>query len=270
MRSPSPSIGTHFLIAGTMSLALLASACSPSDSAPSAPEGRSPDETNSTTITVFATASLTAAFTDIGEAFMLDNPDTSVNFNFAGSSELVTQINQGAPADVFASADPTNMTKLVDAGNTATKPVMFTTNLSEIIVGPGNPRGITGIADLANEQLIVVLCSPQVPCGNYAEQIIANAGVRVVPKSLEANVNAVATKVILGEADAGIVYRTDVIAAGSAADGVEIPAEINVVAQYLIARTNDARNPIGAEAFIDFVTGDIGQQILASHGFSAS
>jgi molybdate transport system substrate-binding protein len=220
-------------------------------------------------VTVFAAASLTAAFTEIGEAFIVENPDANVTFNFAASSELVTQIGEGAPADVFASADLSSMTKLTDAGNNAAEPVVFATNLAEIIVAPGNPEGITGVADLANQDLIVVQCAPEVPCGRYAEQIVANAGVTVTPKSFEQNVKAVVTKVTLGEADAGIVYTTDVTAAGADADGVEIPADINVVAQYPIAVTTQAPNAQGAQAFIDFVTGEQGQTILASSGFLA-
>lgn len=220
-------------------------------------------------VTVFAAASLTAAFTEIGEAFMVEYPDADVTFNFGASSELVTQIGEGAPADVFASADLNNMTKLTDAGNNAAEPVVFATNLAEIIVGPGNPEGITGVADLANQDLIVVQCAPEVPCGSYAEQIFTNAGVTVTPKSFEENVNAVVTKVTLGEADAGVVYATDVTAAGADAEGVEIPADINVVAQYPIAVTKEAPNAPGAQAFIDFVNGEQGQKILASYGFLA-
>jgi molybdate transport system substrate-binding protein len=181
----------------------------------------------------------------------------------------VTQIGEGAPADVFASADVTNMTKLTDAGNNASEPVVFATNVAEIMVGPGNPKGITGVADLANEDLIVVQCAPEVPCGSYAEQIYANAGVAVTPRSFEENVRAVVTKVTLGEADAGIVYATDVTAAGADAEGVGIPADINVVAEYPIAVTKDAPNAKGAQAFIDFVNGEQGQKLLASYGFLA-
>ena len=220
-------------------------------------------------VTVFAAASLTAAFTEIGDAFMVENPDANVTFNFAASSELVTQIGEGAPADVFASADLSIMTKLTDAGNNATEPVVFATNLAEIIVGPGNPKGITSVADLANEDLIVILCAPEVPCGKYAAKIFENAGVAVTPKSLEENVKAVVTKVTLGEADAGIVYATDVIAAGADAEGVATPADINVVAEYPIAVTKEASNAEGAQAFIDFMNSEQGQKILASYGFLA-
>jgi len=218
-------------------------------------------------LTVFAAASLAAAFTEIGDAFMVEHPAATVTFNFAASSELVAQIGEGAPADVFASADLSNMAKLTDAANNASEPVVFATNLAQIIVAPGNPLGIADVADLASVDLIVVLCALEVPCGRYAAAIFENAGVTVVPKSLEENVKSVVTKVILGEADAGIAYATDVTAAGDAAAGVDIPADINVVAEYPMAVTKDAPNAEGAQAFIDFVSSEPGQKILAAHGF---
>jgi molybdate transport system substrate-binding protein len=227
--------------------------------------GDDDDADSSGAVTVFAAASLTDAFTEIGDAFMAANAE--VTFNFAASSELVTQINEGgAPADVFASADQNNMSKLTDAGNDGSDPVVFATNVLEIIVEPGNPQGIAGVADLADDDLILVTCAPEVPCGNYAQQIFDAAGVAVTPDSLEENVRAVVTKVTAGEADAGIVYKTDVTAAGDEADGVEIPADINVVAEYPIAVTKDAPNPEGAQAFVDFVLSE-GQTILDSYGF---
>ncbi len=218
-------------------------------------------------ITVFAAASLTNAFTELGQEFSAANPGATVTFNFAASSELVTQIAEGAPADVFASADLSNMTKLIDAGGNASEAVVFTTNLAQIIVEPGNPEGITGVADLANEDLIVISCAPEVPCGRYAQQILDNAGVSVTFRSLEENVRAVVSKVTLGEADAGIVYVTDVINAGDAAEGVQIPADVNVVAEYPIALTTEARNPVAARAFVDFVLSAEGRAILESYGF---
>jgi len=221
------------------------------------------------TVTVFAAASLAAAFTEIGDAFMVEYPDAEVVFNFAASSELVTQIGEGAPADVYASADQSNMAELVDAAGNTTEPVVFARNRLEIIVGPGNPTGITGVADLGDQDLIVVTCAPEVPCGTYASVVFANAEVTVTPKSLEENVKAVVSKVTLGEADAGIVYRTDVIAAGPDAAGVAIPNDINVVAEYPLAVTSEATNPDGAQAYIDFVLSEQGQAILESYGFLA-
>jgi molybdate transport system substrate-binding protein len=219
-------------------------------------------------IAVFAAASLTDAFTEIGGAFEFDHPESAVTFNFAASSELVTQINQGAPADVFASADEANMTKLTDAGNNGAEPADFATNQLEIIVQPGNPHGITEVADLADPDLIVVTCAPEVPIGAYTAEVFANAGVEVTPDSLEENVRAVVTKVTAGEADAGIVYTTDVLAAGDQAEGVEIAADVNVTATYPIAVTGEAPNAGGAAAFVAFVLSPAGQAILARYGFA--
>ena len=250
--------GTRRTLVAALALLALVPACGDDDDSAG----------SSGAVTVFAAASLTDAFTEIGDAFMSANPDAEVTFNFAASSELVTQINEGgAPADVFASADQNNMTKLIDAGTNASDPVVFATNLLEIIVEPGNPQGITEMVDLGNDDLITVVCAPEVPCGKYAQQIFDNAKVTVKPVSLEQNVKAVVTKVTAGEADAGIVYVTDVTAAGDQAEGVAIPADINVLGEYPIAATKEAPNPKSAQAFIDFVLSEQGQKILDSYGF---
>jgi molybdate transport system substrate-binding protein len=226
------------------------------------------DDDTSGEVTVFAAASLTDAFTDIGDAFTAANPDADVTYSFASSSDLVTQINEGAPADVYASADQSNMAKLTDAGNSRGEPEVFATNTLEIIVEPGNPKGIAGVADLADPELVVVTCDPEVPIGRYSAEVFANAGVTVEPDSFEEDVKAVVNKVVLGEADAGVVYATDVTAAGDGAEGVEIPDDVNVTADYPIAVTADAPSPAGASAFVEFVTSDAGQDILRRHGFS--
>jgi molybdate transport system substrate-binding protein len=220
-------------------------------------------------VVVFAASSLTEAFTALGDAFTAANPDAHVTFNFAGSSDLVTQINEGAPSDVFVSADDSNMTKITDASLNATDPVVIARNTFAIIVEKGNPQGITGVADLANSNLVVVLCADTVPCGKGAVKILANAGVTVTPKSLEDKVKGVVTKVTSGEADAGIVFVTDVKAAAASADGVDIPADVNVISDYPIVVTKDAQNPTAAQAFIDFVNSAAGQAILAQYGFLA-
>lgn len=216
---------------------------------------------------VFAAASLTEAFEKLGTAFAAENPNVKVTFNFAASSALVRQIGEGAPADVFASADLANMDTLTAAGHTRSAPVVFTTNRAQIIVEHGNPKGIAGIADLARGDLLVVSCAPEVPCGRYAKQILDKAAVTVSFKSLEKNVKAVVSKVTLGEADAGIVYRTDVLAAGAKAAGVDIPADLNVVAEYPITITKEAKDPQAAQAFIDFIRSTAGAKILESFGF---
>jgi len=218
-------------------------------------------------VVVFAASSLTEAFTAIGAAFQVANPEATVTFNFAGSSDLVNQINEGAPADVYASADDSNMAKLTEAGGNATEPVVAARNTFEIIVAPGNPKGIAGVADLADPDLIVVLCGDTVPCGTGAAEVLANAGVTVTPKSFEEKVKGVVTKVTVGEADAGIVFLTDVIAAGDAAAGVPIPADVNAISSYPIVVTKEAPNAAAAQAFVDFVAGAEGQAILAKYGF---
>jgi molybdate transport system substrate-binding protein len=258
--------GTNrFLVAALAALGVVATACGSDSSSASATTAT----TVSGTVTVFAAASLTAAYTEIGDAFKAAHPGTSVTFSFASSSDLVTQINQGAPADVYASADQANMKKLTDAGNNGGDPKVFATNSLQIIVEKGNPKGIATLADLARSGVVYVTCAPEVPIGKYAAQVLTNANVTVTPASLEDNVKGIVTKVTAGEADAGIVYRTDVIAAGADAAGVDIPADVNVVAQYPMVRTKAAPNPAGAQAFVDFVVGDQGQQILAKYGFTA-
>jgi molybdate transport system substrate-binding protein len=220
------------------------------------------------TITVFAAASLTAAFKDEGTAFQAKHPTASVTFNFAGSASLVTSINNGAPADVFASADAPNMQKVVTAGNVTGQPANFATNKLQIVVPAGNPKGIKGLSDLANPATVVILCAPAVPCGNYANQALTKAGVKVTAKSQEQDVNAVVSKVSLGEADAGIVYVTDVKSAGAKVHGVDIPDDQNVIATYPIATVKGGSNPTGGYAFIDFLLSIPGQAILANYGFA--
>ena len=218
-------------------------------------------------ITVFAAASLTDAFNEIGAAFTKAYPQAKATFSFDASSALAQQITQGAPADLFASADQANMDKLTKAGLNGAAPQVFANNLLGIIVPPGNPKGVKGVQDLANPDLKVVLCADGVPCGTYAKQILTTAGVTVNPVSLEQNVKGVVTKVTTGEADAGIVYVTDIAAAGSKAAGVEIPKDINVVAVYPIAATKTSQNSAADQAFIGFLLGSQGQSILAKYGF---
>jgi molybdate transport system substrate-binding protein len=235
--------------------------------ATAAPATTVPAPTLKGQITVFAASSLTAAFKDLGAAFTKAHPDATVTFSFDASSALVTQITQGAPADVFASADTANMDKLTSASLTASPPVVFATNALSIIVPAGNPKGIRAPDDLTNAKLKVVLCDPTVPCGKYAKQSLAAAKVDVTPVSLEQNVKGVVTKVTTGEADAGIVYLTDVKAAGDKASGVNIPASVNVIAKYPIASVKSSTHQDIDAAFIAFVTSPEGQAILAASGF---
>ena len=215
--------------------------------------GGSPSPSYSGSITVLAAASLTGAFTKIGSDFEKEHPGTSVKFSFAGSSTLVTQIQQGAPADVFASADQPNMQKIVDGALNQGSPETFARNRLEIVVHAGNPKQIAGLSDLSRSGLIVVLCAPAVPCGRYGSQALQMAGVTVKPASLETDVKAVVSKVALGEADAGIVYVTDVKAGGSSVAGVPIPDSQNVIATYPIVTLKDSQNLSLATAFIGYV-----------------
>jgi molybdate transport system substrate-binding protein len=221
-------------------------------------------------VTVYAAASLTNPFTAIAEAFKRAHAEVDVVTNFAGSSELVAQISNGAPADVFAAADTATMARLVEAGLLLGDPQVFATNSMTIVVEHGNPLGIARVADLADPGTVLVVCALEVPCGAYAAEVFEQAGVAAAPDSYEENVKAVLTKVALGEADAGLVYATDVTAAGEGAvTGVAIPSDINVVAEYPIAVTTATTARAAALAFVEFVAGPEGQAILAEYGFGA-
>lgn len=216
-------------------------------------------------LTVFAAASLAAAFQALANRFERVHPDMKVQFNFAGSPTLVRQIQDGAPADVFASADEASMQRLVTSGAIADTPRVFARNVLQIVVAPGNPKHIVALADLANPGLTIALCGPTVPCGRYAAQAFAKAGVVAPAASQELDVKAVVSKIAMREADAGIAYVTDVRAAAGRVEGVDIPASSNVFARYPIARVQHGdRN---AALFIEFVLSSEGQQVLASFGF---
>ena len=244
-----------------LAVALLAAACGGNggNSSSGGSGSGSPAE-----IKVFAAASLTGAFTKIGQDWTAANPGAKVTFNFAGSQALATQIQQGAPADVFASADTTNMGKVSSQAGT---PKNFASNLLQIIVAKGNPKGVKGLPDLSNPDLKVVLAAPDVPAGKYAQQALGAQHVTVKPVSLEDNVKAVVTKVSLGEADAGIVYVTDVTAGGDKVEGVDIPNSQNVPATYPIAVLKGSSHQSQAQSFMNMVLSDQGQQVLKRFGF---
>jgi len=218
-------------------------------------------------LTVSAAASLTAAFGEIGSAFAKLPDGLPVRSNFAGSSTLAHQIREGAPVDVFASADEPSMQKLVDTGEIAGAPEIFARNRLVIVVARGNPKKIATLADLARADVRVSLCGPAVPAGRYAREAFANAGVAVPETSQELDVRAVVSRVLLGEADAGVVYVTDVRAAGERVEGVAIPGAQNVVARYPVAVLKEARQPDAARAFVTFLRGDAAQAILGRYGF---
>jgi molybdate transport system substrate-binding protein len=240
--------------------ALVLAACGGGDNEP----GGGSASGSSNEIKVFAAASLTAAFTKLGEQYSSANGGTKVTFNFAGSQALATQVQQAAPADVFASADIPNMDKVKDLVGT---PQNFASNLLQIVVEKGNPKGVKALDDLASPDLKVVLAAEEVPAGKYAKQILDKAGVSVTPVSQEDNVKAVVTKVSLGEADAGIVYVTDVTAGGDKVEGVEIPEDQNVMATYPIATVKASKAQDKAQAFMDLVLSADGQQVLKEYGF---
>ncbi|MGO4299628.1 molybdate ABC transporter substrate-binding protein [Leifsonia sp. RAF41] len=221
------------------------------------------------TVTVFAAASLTKTFTELGTEFEAAHPGAHVAFSFAGSSDLVSQLSAGAPADVFASADQANMTKAENAKVIDGSPADFATNVLAIAVPPGNPAHVKSFADLASPSVKTVICAPQVPCGAATATVEKSTGVTLTPVSQESSVTDVLGKVSSGEADAGIVYRTDVRGAGSKVESVPFPEAATTVNVYPIARVSDAPNPEGAAAFVAFVTGPEGRKALAAAGFGA-
>jgi len=218
------------------------------------------------TLTVLAAASLTEAFTTLGKQFEAAHPGTTVRFSFGPSSGLAEQIAQGAPADVFASASTASMHDVVDSGDAA-KPTAFASNSMEIAVPPANPAGITGVADLARSGVKVALCQPEVPCGSTAQQVFDNASVTVHPVTLEEDVKATLTKVQLDEVDAGVVYVTDVRAAGSKVKGIPIPAQLNASTAYPIAALTASTHATQAQSFVAFVLSAHGQSVLTRAGF---
>lgn len=219
-------------------------------------------------IMVFAAASLKKSFTEIGERFTTDNPGAAVEFSFAGSSDLVTQLTQGAGADVFASADTRNMDKIATAGLLSGAPVDFTSNTLTIAVAPGNPKKITSFKDLAQPGLSVVVCAPAVPCGSATRKVEQAAEVRLDPVSEESSVADVLNKVVTGQADAGVVYVTDVQAAGDKVAGVPFPEAAEAVNTYPIAVLKGSAHADLAAKFVALVTGEAGQKILAAAGFA--
>lgn len=221
-------------------------------------------------LTIYAAASLTASFDDLASAFEKEHPGVTVRpIDYDGSSTLATQLIEGAPADVFASADTDTMSEVADHALLDGDAAVFATNTLEIAVPPGNPAHVTSLADLANPRLRVLLCAPQVPCGAAAHALLTSDGVRVTPASEEQNVTAVLTKVKAGEADAGLVYTTDVRSAAGDVDGVVIPDADKAVNHYPIAVMKAAANPVAASAFVDYVLSAAGRAVLASYGFGA-
>ncbi|MGV9626978.1 molybdate ABC transporter substrate-binding protein [Streptomyces sp. NPDC003487] len=219
------------------------------------------------TVTVFAAASLKESFTALGQEFEKAHPGAKVSFNFGGSDSLAASITGGAPADVFAAASPKTMKIVSDAGDTAAAPVTFVRNQLEIATLPGNPDKIASLKDLTRSGLKVVLCDKTVPCGAAAQKALKASGLTLTPVSYEQDVKSALTKVELKEADAAVVYRTDVKAAGEKVQGVEFPESAKAVNDYPIALLKDAPNAAAARAFIDLVKSPEGQKVLTGAGF---
>lgn len=259
------------IAATALAAALALAGCSGAADASGSSSPTSSSAAPSGDLTVYAAASLSGAFDQLATDFHAKYPGVTVKpITYDGSSVLATQIIGGAPVDVFASADLKNMQKVTDAKLTV-KPVNFATNTMQIATGPGNPLGITGLPDLAKTKdgkvPAVVLCAAEVPCGNAAQTLLKDANVTVKPVSEEQNVTAVLTKVESGDADAGMVYVTDVKAAGAKVAGVDIANADAAINTYPISTLTGASNAAAANAFVAFVTSAEGQQVLGSFGF---
>jgi molybdate transport system substrate-binding protein len=257
----------HLAVFAAALAAVAAAGCSSSGSPTSSPSTSSAGSAATTgTITVFAASSLMGAFTQLGTQFDAAHPGDTVKFSFGPSSGLATQITSGAPADVFASAAPGNMDAVVSAGD-ASAPQDFAKNTAEVAVPPTNPANVSSVTKLSNSSVKVALCQPQVPCGVVAAEVFKNAGITVKPVTLQPDVKSVLTQVELGSVDAGVVYVTDVMAAGAKVKGVVIPANDNASTVYPIATINSSNHKSIAQAFVAYVLSPTGQKALAAAGF---
>ncbi|MGW1340472.1 molybdate ABC transporter substrate-binding protein [Kribbella sp. NPDC002412] len=256
-------LGRTALAAFAAVAALTVAGCG--DDTPAASSGDAGTTSLSGTVNVFAAASLTGSFTQIGKDFEKAHPGVKVVFNFAGSSALAQQINQGAPADVFASAAPKNMDQVTDKNT----PTVFVQNTLEIAVPTGNPGKIAGLKDFADENKKIALCAAQVPCGAAADKVFKAVGITPQPDSLEQDVKAALTKVSLGEVDAALVYKTDVLSSKDKVEGIAFPEADKAINEYPIATLAKAPNPDGAKAFVDYVLSDQGKAVLTAAGFAA-
>jgi molybdate transport system substrate-binding protein len=257
--------------AAALGITVVVAGCGGSSSGGSSAASTSTSPTASSaisgTINVSAAASLTEAFTTLGKQFEAAHPGVKVVFNFGASSTLAQQINQGAPADVFASASTKNMDQVVSAGG-AKSSTPFAKNVMEIATPPTNPAQVASVNDLAKSSVKVALCQVQVPCGTTAEKVFTNAKITVKPVTEEADVKSVLSKVELGEVDAGVVYVTDVRSAGTKVHGVTIPSDVNASTTYPIAALTASHNMATAEAFVSYVLSSDGQAVLTADGFA--
>ena len=255
------------LLAAVVAVAAALAGCGGGEPAGQAPAGTAAPAPEPRALNVFAAASLTDVFTAMKSQFETDNPGVEVRLNFAGSSDLAQQIINGAPADVFAAANDSTMKTVTDAGLAAGQPTVFATNVLEIATPPGNPKGVATFADLAKPGVTVVVCAPQVPCGSATEKIEQTTGVTLSPVSEEPDVRSVLGKVSTGNADAGLVYVTDVRSAGNSVQGVSFPEADQAVNNYPIAAITTAPQPQLAQSFLALVTGEFGTKTLEDAGF---
>jgi molybdate transport system substrate-binding protein len=256
----------RFAIIAAAVVAAAVAGCSSSSSGSSSSSSSGSASGSKGSITVFAAASLQGSFTQLGKQFESAHPGDTVKFSFGPSSGLATQITSDAPADVFASAAPANMQDVVSAGD-ASNPQNFAKNTMEVAVPPNNPGNVTSVNDLAKKSVKVALCQPQVPCGVVAAEVFKNAGVTVKPVTLQPDVKSVLTQVETGNVDAGMVYVTDVMAAGSQVKGVKISDSDNASTLYPIATIKDSKHMSIAQAFVTYILSPAGQKVLTAAGF---
>lgn len=249
---------TRRLAAALLGLLLAVSGCASSGGTPGAPQ---------TTLTVFAASSLTSVFTDLGRRFEKSHPGVEVSFSFGSSATLAQQVVRGAPVDVYAAASPVPMRTVVAAGLVAADPPVFARNRLQLAVPAGNPGKVRGLADLTRPELTVALCAVRVPCGEATATLLREAGLTVTPDTYEKDVRAALTKVTLGEVDAALVYRTDVLAAGEQAEGIDVPGAERAANDYPIAVPRDAPHPELARDFVAYVRSSAGRTALAAAGF---
>ena len=254
------------IAAGLAAVAVAGCSSSGGSGGSSSSASGSPSAASTGTITVFAAASLMGTFTQLGKQFEAAHPGDTVKFSFGPSSGLATQITSGAPADAFASAAPANMDTVVQAGD-ASNPQNFAENTMEVAVPPKNPGKVNSVNDLAKKSVKVALCQPQVPCGVVAAEVFKNAGIKVKPVTLQPDVKSVLTQVELGSVDAGVVYVTDVMAAGTKVKGVTISDKDNASTLYPIATISDSKHKSIAQSFVAYVLSPAGQQVLTAAGF---
>ena len=263
-----PAAAAAIALAGA-ALAGCSSSSSPSASASSPASASASAQALSGTITVFAASSLDQVFPALAKTFEAAHPGTDVKFSFAGSDTLAAQIDQGAPADVFASANQSTMETVEKAGNTTGTPTVFVKNTLEIAVEPGNPKDIKTLADLTKSGIKVAECAATVPCGSAAVKALAAAKVKLTPVTYETDVTSALTKVELGEVDAALVYHSDILGADGKVEGVVFSTASDAVNSYPIDVLKGSTNASLAQAFVTYILSPSSEQYLLKAGFQA-